>query len=165
MSEDVKNCPFCGEEILAVAKKCKHCGSDLGMGPHEEEVSSKSEASSPVHRKKSSPWVLVVLVAIAVLLFFGNFHIITGGSVGPKIVSRDSFGFSEIFINVDAITSMPWISAKSRFPLGCRVLAREGIIESDEAFKARIEREAKEEFDKAMRDAQKETEKLLRDLQ
>lgn len=25
----VKYCPFCGEEILVIAKKCKHCGSDL----------------------------------------------------------------------------------------------------------------------------------------
>lgn len=24
-----KNCQFCGEEILAIAVKCKHCGSDL----------------------------------------------------------------------------------------------------------------------------------------
>lgn len=25
----MKRCPFCGEEILAIAKKCKHCSSDL----------------------------------------------------------------------------------------------------------------------------------------
>ena len=25
-NEEVKNCPYCGEEVLAAAKKCKHCG-------------------------------------------------------------------------------------------------------------------------------------------
>jgi len=29
MSEEMKNCPACGEEILATAKKCKHCGEWL----------------------------------------------------------------------------------------------------------------------------------------
>ena len=27
--EDTKVCPFCGEQILSVAIKCKHCGSNL----------------------------------------------------------------------------------------------------------------------------------------
>ena len=29
MDEKVKRCPFCAETILAMAKKCKHCGSML----------------------------------------------------------------------------------------------------------------------------------------
>ena len=29
MVMDTKQCPYCGEEILAVAKKCKHCGEWL----------------------------------------------------------------------------------------------------------------------------------------
>ena len=28
-SRGVKNCPFCAEEILAAAVKCKHCGSNV----------------------------------------------------------------------------------------------------------------------------------------
>ena len=27
--EEVKRCPYCGEEILAIAIKCKHCASNL----------------------------------------------------------------------------------------------------------------------------------------
>lgn len=29
MPNETKNCPFCGEEIMATAKKCKHCGEWL----------------------------------------------------------------------------------------------------------------------------------------
>lgn len=29
MSDETKNCPYCGEEILKAAKKCKHCGEWL----------------------------------------------------------------------------------------------------------------------------------------
>ena len=31
MSEATKRCPMCGEEILAVAIKCKHCQSMIGV--------------------------------------------------------------------------------------------------------------------------------------
>lgn len=38
--EETKRCPYCGEVILAVAKKCKHCGEWLkGKEPEKEKNS------------------------------------------------------------------------------------------------------------------------------
>lgn len=42
MSQEVKACPFCAEEILAAAQKCKHCNSNLKEG----NVTEPSEPSS-----------------------------------------------------------------------------------------------------------------------
>jgi len=44
--EETKRCPYCGEEILATAKKCKHCGEWLEEGnlPNSAEL---TEANQP----------------------------------------------------------------------------------------------------------------------
>lgn len=42
MSE-IKNCPFCGEEINVSATKCKHCGEWLDEQNHQETNLEKSE--------------------------------------------------------------------------------------------------------------------------
>ena len=42
-AQATKNCPFCGEQILAVAKKCKHCGEFL------------DEKNAPVTRTAQPP--------------------------------------------------------------------------------------------------------------
>lgn len=115
--------------------------------------------------KRAIPWRLIVILSIGFILLISKIHIISGGGVGFKIVIRESFGFSELFINVDQITGMPWIAAQSRFPLGCRVLARERIIESASEFKERTTREVQKQIDDAMQDAQKEYEKLMRDIE
>lgn len=45
MEEAKKRCPYCGEEILAVAKKCKHCGEWL---PEAETEEPKREIPCPI---------------------------------------------------------------------------------------------------------------------
>lgn len=63
---DTKMCPYCSEEIMAGAKKCKHCGefidSTLRTAKEKEqkEVVVKSENSGLVT-------VLIVLGIIALL--------------------------------------------------------------------------------------------------
>lgn len=47
---DTKPCPLCGEEILFIAKKCKHCGSMLDEVREEEPppVQEPSKTAEPI---------------------------------------------------------------------------------------------------------------------
>lgn len=36
--EETKKCPYCGEEILAVARKCKHCGEWLDVNDQDNQI-------------------------------------------------------------------------------------------------------------------------------
>ena len=45
MEQQTKNCPYCGEEIMVAAKKCKHCGEWLEP---KETVSASAEMPSKV---------------------------------------------------------------------------------------------------------------------
>jgi len=42
MEKETKACPYCWEEILATAKKCKHCGEFLDWTKREEQSVSAS---------------------------------------------------------------------------------------------------------------------------
>lgn len=44
----IKNCPYCGEEILAVAIKCKHCGEFLTEQPSNATPNQSGVPESPV---------------------------------------------------------------------------------------------------------------------
>lgn len=73
--------------------------------------------------------VLLFFSVVAALAFFGNVHIVNGKQFSaPKIITKDSFGFQETFINYDVIISVPAIVALSKYPISCLVLEREGMI-------------------------------------
>ena len=61
MAEKVKKCPFCGEEILAVAIKCKHCGSDLAEKP---------AAVPEIDSGENIGYALLLIPVIAILLMW-----------------------------------------------------------------------------------------------
>ncbi|MBO4874158.1 MAG: hypothetical protein J5542_02440 [Bacteroidales bacterium] len=49
--EETKRCPYCGEEILAVARKCKHCGEWLDKDNSQE----KNQNPSPDDNEINTP--------------------------------------------------------------------------------------------------------------
>ena len=90
MSEhrQTKNCPYCGEEILAGARKCKHCGEWLEKPDETESVLTEEEidkiAEDAVNEvfaemeekdeKKRKIWKIVdnalIIIGVLLLLFF-----------------------------------------------------------------------------------------------
>jgi hypothetical protein len=83
--------------------------------------------------------VMLLWIAILIVVGFGFIHVIDGANLSvPHVVLKSSFGYRETFINVDKITGIPWIFAKIKYPIGCKVLQDNGHIESDEAYAQRI---------------------------
>ena len=57
MEKETKKCPFCGEEILAVAKKCKYCGEWL----EEKQTVTKKMVACPVCTEQRDPTALFLI--------------------------------------------------------------------------------------------------------
>lgn len=105
----------------------------------------------------------LIVTAVAAIMFLANFHFITGKNVGFTIAQRDSLGFAEMFINVEQITGMPYIMAQSQYPLGFKVLVREGMVESPEEIHKRVMAEAKIEMDRIMHEAQIQQQQMMQE--
>ena len=75
MSEDTKACPFCGEQILAVAIKCKHCGSNIdtnpaAVPPTQNKPASGFQAIARGKRTFSQKQILWALLSCSVICYF-----------------------------------------------------------------------------------------------
>lgn len=100
-TESTKRCPFCGEVILAIARKCKHCGEFLDRAPAgpaasvpDAAASLPAAAAEPVYALTISQWdnfwrfiILftswVVIVGILSIGSLKDFRIV--GSLGALV--------------------------------------------------------------------------------
>ena len=73
-----KNCPYCGEKILSVAKKCKHCGEFLE--PQYRPQAVPANVIPVYHAQQKSRAVYVLLGLFFGLLGIHNFY---AGYNGP----------------------------------------------------------------------------------
>lgn len=51
---ETKKCPYCGEQILAVARKCKHCGEWLDPETERKQEWSDDQAEEPCNASEES---------------------------------------------------------------------------------------------------------------
>lgn len=78
--EDTKKCPYCGEEILAVAKKCKHCGQWLNG-----ESSTPQKKPQSQKRKINTPMIFAAVSVLALLIVGGIYFLNSGDTnVAPS---------------------------------------------------------------------------------
>ena len=88
----MKRCPYCGEEILAVAKKCKHCGEWLKqdspdasvvqpMQPNEDIIEPCVSSNEVVTGKNKVgilfslviPVIFIIIFGVAINIFHKNY--------------------------------------------------------------------------------------------
>lgn len=104
---ETKNCPFCGEDILTIAKKCKHCGEWL-----EGDDECEKDDTVP-HRKSYAGWIFLCILGVISLFGTLPFHYVLkdGEGYDPqtgrtytiknahfRVFPKEHFTFSNTFI-------------------------------------------------------------------
>ena len=67
MSKNIISCPYCSEQILESAKKCKHCGEFIDKDARTQEV-----ADGVVNTLGSIVWKIIKIILWINVIIFGG---------------------------------------------------------------------------------------------
>ena len=138
-------CKKCKRKVSSKAESCPHCEAPL--------KSDKAQKPKRWHEKTS---VTLCIAAGLAVFGLGFIHIITGVvstydlpfELPFDIVLKESFGYSETFVDADKIRAIPYTAAKLKYPLGCRALQRTHHMDSGEVFETRMTSRLKENMER-----------------
>lgn len=101
-----KQCPYCGEEILEVAIKCKHCGSLLDEKPIIEETARKPKYTKSTDSKNLSGKEIIAGLGIGIVGIFlaasGSLDKFWAHLISP-FDSKPTVSFSQLVQNPESI--------------------------------------------------------------
>lgn len=120
--------------------------------PLQQVLEKSSPGYKPTFFQKHKTLILSLPIFLIISGYFITTHHVILGMGIPVPVKRDAFSFSEFIIDINKIRGMPAFMAQAQFPIGIRVLQREGILESNEQRERRIQKEAKEKVERWMRE-------------
>ncbi|MBN2589541.1 MAG: tetratricopeptide repeat protein [Sedimentisphaerales bacterium] len=120
-------CTQCRKLYSIKVKECPFCCTP--------NIHHKSNMPKKWHQKTS---VNLYIAGILLIIALGFIHIIIGGrtrtGLPMDIGFKKSFGFKETVVDIHKIKSMPYVTAKIKYPKSCEVLQRLGYIGSGEVF-------------------------------
>lgn len=86
--EEKKLCPYCGKEILKVAKKCKHCGKWLDGAKHfDTHIESQYMQNG---RKAWFTWKVVLFLIFAIVIVLCLVVVVNQNNVKSEVLTKQS---------------------------------------------------------------------------